>query len=349
MMVQLANEFADRGHRVELVLAEGEGPLARDVASDIRIVALESHRMWRKTTDLARYLSGTEPDVLLAAGWKLNMIATWAGLFSFASFRLVLSVRSSITLQSKYSGIWYTPIDLLAVKMFYPLADVIVAVSRGVLDDLSTISSAAVEKGRVVYNPVVDQVLLTKSQVDVSHSWFAEEEDVPVLIGVGRFSPEKNFTLLLRAFAHVCRERKVRCVMLGEGEERDRLEKLTRKMGIQDRVDFLGFVENPYKYMADASLLVMSSHFEGFGNVLVEALACGCPIVSTDCPSGPREILESGKWGRLVPVGNEEALAEAINESLDEEHEPEHLRQRAMDFTVDKAVNNYLDVILPEE
>jgi len=349
IMVRLANEFADRGHKVDLVLAKGEGPLARDVSPDVRIVALESHRMWWALPNLMRYLSRTKPDTLLAAGWQVNLIATWAGLLSLTSFRLVLSVHSNITQQSENSDVWYAPYNPLAVKIFYPIADAIVVVSGGILDDLSTISSAVAENGQVVYNPVVDQNLLAKSREDVSHPWFAPEENVPVLLGVGRFGPEKNFALLLRAFAEVSRDREVRLVMVGDGEERDRLEQLTRKMGVQSRVDFVGFEENPYKYMARASLLVMSSRFEGFGSVLVEALACGCPIVSTDCPSGPREILEEGRWGRLVPVDDQEALVEAINESLNEEHDPERLRQRAMDFSVDKAVDNYLDALFPKE
>jgi len=345
VMVRLANKFADRGHRVDLVLVKGKGALARDVASEVRIVALDSHRMWWGLPNLIRYLRQSRPDTLLAGGWQVNMIATWAKL-TFTSFKLVLSVHSNITHQSRNSDVWYAPINPLAIKIFYPLADAIVTVSGGILDDLSTISSTAAENGRVVYNPVVDQRLLAKAQVEVSHPWFAQENDTPVLLGVGRFGPEKNFALLLRTFAKVCRQREMRLIMLGDGEERDELERLTRKMDMQNRVDFVGFEENPYKYMARGSLLVMSSRFEGLPSVLVEALACGCPIVSTDCPSGPREILENGKWGYLVPVGDEEALAEAITESLNEEHDPERLRQRAMDFSVDRAVDEYLDVLI---
>lgn len=347
ILVRLANEFADRGHRVDLVLAKGEGPLAREVGPDVRIVALDSHRMWWGLPKLMRYLRQSKPDTLLVAGWQVNVIATWAKLLSLTPFRLVVSVRSNITQQSENSDVWYAPYNPLAVKILYPLADAIIAISRGILKDLADISSRAAKKGHVVYNPTVDRDLIEKSRQEVSHPWFAQESNVPVLLGVGRLSFQKNFALLLRAFAGLSRRRNVRLVVLGDGEGRAKLRKLTRKLNVQDRVDFVGFVENPYKYMANASLLVMSSRFEGFGNVLVEALACGCPVVSTDCPSGPREILEDGKWGRLVPVGDDEALAEAMDEALAEEHDPDRLRRRAQDFSVEKAVDNYLDVLIP--
>jgi len=347
IMVRLANEFAGRGHRVDLVLAKDEGPLSCEVASEVRIVALESYRMWWALPSLLQYLRRSQPDSFMAAGWQVNSIATWARLLSWTPFRLVLSVRSHITQQSRNSDVWYAPFNPFAVKIFYPLADAIVAVSRGVLEDLSTVSSAAAENGQVIYNPVVDQNLLAKSQEDVSHPWLSQKQDVPVLLGVGRFVHQKNFALLLRAFAEVSRDREVRLIMVGDGEERDKLEELIQKLDIQNRVDFVGFEKNPYRYMARASLLVMTSRFEGLPSVLVEALACGCPIVSTDCPSGPREILEEGRWGRLVPVDDQEALVEAINESLNEERDPERLRQRATDFSVDRAVESYLNVLLP--
>jgi glycosyltransferase involved in cell wall biosynthesis len=347
IMVRLANEFADRGYKVDLVLAKGEGPLANDVNPDVRVVALESHRMWWALPNLMRYLRTETPDTLLAAGWQVNVIAAWAKLLSLTGFRLVLSVRTSITRQSRNSNVWFAPLNPWAVKVFYPVADAIHTLSEGVLADLSEVSNAAAQKGTVVYNPVFSQALLAKAREDVSNPWFSQKNDGPILLGVGRLGPQKNFALLIRAFARLEPRRNARLVMLGDGEERGELERITRELNVQERVDFMGFVDNPYKYMANASLLVMSSTFEGFGNVLVEALACGCPVVSTDCPSGPREILEDGKWGHLVPVGDEEALAKAMRTSLNEEHDPERLRQRAMHFSVDEAVDEYLDLLFP--
>ena len=345
--VRLANEFARRGHTVDLVLAKGEGPLESEVASDVQIVALKSHRMWGGLPNLLRYLKRSQPDVLLAAGWQVNVIATWAKLLSFTPFRLVVSVHSNATRQAETSNVWYARFSLLAIKVFYPFADAIIAVSRGVLKDLSDISNRVAESGHVIYNPTVDQDLFKKARQELDHPWFAGKNDVPVLLGVGRLGPQKNFGLLIRSFAKLCQHREARLVLLGDGNERDELETLVRELGIQDKVDFVGFVSNPYKYMANASLFVLSSKFEGFGLVLVEALACGCPVVSTDCPSGPREVLEGGKWGRLVPTGDEEALAKAMDESLSEEHDPERLRRRAQEFSVDKVVDEYLNVLFP--
>jgi glycosyltransferase involved in cell wall biosynthesis len=243
--------------------------------------------------------------------------------------------------------VWFAPLSPWAIKAFYPLADVVSAVSQGVLDDLSEISSRAVRNGHVIYNPVVSDELMEASRQEVSHPWFEEESNVPVLLGVGRMDPQKNFVLLVRAFAKLNHHCEARLVILGDGNERGKLKALVRELGVEDKVDFIGFKDNPYKYMANASLFVLSSNFEGLPTVLIEALACGCPVVSTDCPSGPHEILEGGKWGRLVPVGDEEALAEAMQEALSEPHDPDRLRQRAMDFTADRVVDDYLDVFFP--
>jgi len=348
MMVRLANGFAERDHPVDLVLAKRKGALEQLVASDVRIVALNSNRMWAAVPNLARYLKRSKPDVLMAAGWQVNLVATWTKLLTLTSFKLVVSVRSHITQQSKNSDVWYAPYNPLAVRIFYPFADSIIAVSSGVLEDLSDISSRAARKGHVVYNPTVNQNLIKSSRHKVDHPWFEDRNRVPVLLGVGRMDPQKNFSLLLRAFAALLRRRNVRLVLLGDGNERRELEALACRLDVQDYVEFMGFKENPYKYMANAALFVLSSNFEGSPNVLVEALACGCPVVSTDCPSGPREILDGGKWGRLVPVGDEEELTEAMDEALAASHDPERLRQRAMDFSVGTAVENYLQVLFED-
>ena len=165
-----------------------------------------------------------------------------------------------------------------------------------------------------------------------------------MILGVGRLTQAKDFPTLIRAFALVRKKRAARLMILGEGEERPKLEALVRELGLEREVTLPGFVDNPYKYMKRAAVFVLSSKWEGFGNVLVEAMALGTPVVSTDCPSGPAEILENGRWGRLVPVGDVYALAEAIIETLDEEHHPD-VANRAKDFAVELAVEKYINVL----
>ena len=344
--VRLANEFAKRGHTVDLVLAKGKGALADDVHPEVRTVDLNKDRVWFALPALWAYLSEREPQVLLSLGFAANIVSTWIKPISPYNIDVFISVRSNMSMYTESNEVWYSGWTPLMIRLFYPLANKIIAVSEGVLEDLSSISSKAARKGGVIYNPVVDSEIFQKAEEPVSHPWF--EEDVPVVLGVGRLTPQKNFDLLLRTFARLRREHDARLIILGDGNQRERLEARTEALGIEDCVDLPGFVSNPYPFMANASLFALSSDFEGFGIVLVEALACGCPVVSTDCPSGPREILEDGKWGRLVPVGDEEALAAAMRKSLDEEHDPERLRRRAMDFSVDQAVDNYLDVLFPD-
>jgi glycosyltransferase involved in cell wall biosynthesis len=226
------------------------------------------------------------------------------------------------------------------------MAHHIVTVSNGIKDDLSRLSPRAGGKAQTIYNPVVDSDLVEKAKQPVSHPWL-DDEDIPVILGVGRLTHEKNFDLLIRAFATVATARNVRLVLLGEGKHQEKLERLIHALGVEGRVDIHGFVGNPYPYMASASMLVLSSIFEGLPTVLIEALACGCPVVSTDCPSGPREILEGGKWGALVPVNDQEALAASIRKTLDVPHNPERLQHRAWDFSVERSVDHYLSLLFP--
>jgi glycosyltransferase involved in cell wall biosynthesis len=168
----------------------------------------------------------------------------------------------------------------------------------------------------------------------------------PVILGVGRLTVQKDFPTLIRAFARVRQKRNARLLILGEGELRSELNALVAELGLQADVALPGFVENPFVFMRHASLFVLSSAWEGFGNVLVEAMACGMPVVSTDCPSGPAEILQNGKWGRLVPVGDVQALSEALLATLEESTHPD-VAARAAECSVDRAVEGYLRVRLP--
>jgi glycosyltransferase involved in cell wall biosynthesis len=253
-----------------------------------------------------------------------------------------------MTQYARSGEVWYGRFMPTLIKYFYPFADQVVAVSKGVSDNVTRMAPKTACKVRVVYNPIVDQKMLQKAKESVDHPWL-NEKGPPVILGVGRLTRQKNFDLLLRSFASLREKRDARLIILGGGNQRESLEKRVDELDIGDHVDLHGFVRNPYPYMRRASLFVLSSDFEGFGSVIVEALACGCPVVSTDCPSGPREILGGGRWGRLVPVGDEVVLAEAMDEALSKPYDPDRLRQRARDFSVDAAVDNHLDVLFPDE
>jgi glycosyltransferase involved in cell wall biosynthesis len=228
---------------------------------------------------------------------------------------------------------------------FYPWADAIIAVSDGVADDVARVTSLPRESITTIHNPVVTPELQEKMRAPLDHPWFAPGNP-PVLLAVGRLVDQKDFPTLLKAFARVRAVRKARLIILGEGKERPELEALTGKLGVASDVDLPGFVLNPFPYMIRASALVLSSAWEGLPGVLIEAMACGCPVVSTDCPSGPAEILNGGAYGPLVPVGDDAALAKAILSVLEAPPDSERLRAQAALFSVDRATDQYLQVLL---
>jgi glycosyltransferase involved in cell wall biosynthesis len=231
-----------------------------------------------------------------------------------------------------------------AMRRLYPRADAIVAVSEGVADDLARVARIPRSRITVIHNPIVTEELLAAARAPVEHPWFARGEP-PVLLAAGRLTAQKDYPTLLRAFRAAREQRALRLVVLGEGEERGRLEALARELGVAPEVDFAGFVANPYAFMARASLFVLSSAWEGLPTVMVEAMACGAPVVSTDCPSGPGEILERGRYGRLVAVGDDRALAGAMLATLDDPPPPELLRRRAGEFGPEQAIERYRAVL----
>jgi glycosyltransferase involved in cell wall biosynthesis len=200
------------------------------------------------------------------------------------------------------------------------------------------------ERVHVVYNPVVTDDIFDLARESVAHPWLAAKE-LPVILGVGRLEAQKDFTTLIHAFAIVRRERPCRLLILGEGNERPLLEATVHEVGLSTDVQLLGFVENPYAVMARSDVFVLSSRWEGFGNVLVEAMATGCSLVATDCPSGPREILQDGRLGPLVPPGDPAAMAAAILHSLQNPVDREALVTAARAFTAAACADGYLDVI----
>ena len=230
------------------------------------------------------------------------------------------------------------------MKWFYPRADAVAGVSAGVARDLEQQLGLEVETVKVLNNPVVNEDLITRSQATLEHPWFAP--DAPqVFLAVGRLNSQKDFPNLLDAFALVRQQRDARLIILGEGSQRQQLETMIDSLGIKESVLLPGFIKNPYAYMKQSSCFVLSSRQEGLPTVLIEAMACGCPVVATNCPSGPDEILDGGTYGSLVPIENSQALAQAMLDTLEHPPKQEVLMQRANEYSTEKVVDTYLSLL----
>jgi len=294
---------------------------------------------------LADQIRRIQPNALLSALTNCNLTAILAQQF-VNDAKVVINEQNTPSLSIRSQPAAGTVLRMMC--RLYPKADRIVAVSQGVADDLIAILNLPPEKVTVIYNPIVTPELFERAQKPINHPWL-EQNRLPVILAVGRLTKAKDYPTLLKAFSLVRQVRPAKLLILGEGEERANLERLAIELGIQNDVSMPGFVDNPFAFMSKASVFVLSSAWEGLPTVLVEALACGCPVVATDCRSGPREILDNGRYGRLVPVGDHEALAKAILETLDNPDSPADRQtriQRAMEFSVDAAVDKYLKVLL---
>jgi len=311
------------------------------------LLPLKPHGTVRCLPALVRYLREERPAVLLSAEPDLNLVALWARRLAGISVHTVISERIHLSTHlrdgaKRRKWRWRFIVPLL--RRTYPNADHIIAVSHGVADDLRTLVRLPPELVTTVYNPVVDSELAKKADAPIDHAWFKPGAP-PVIIAVGRLTEQKDFSTLLQAFAQVRAQRQARLLLLGEGEMRPKLEARARELGVDRDVSLPGFRSNPFAYMARAAVFVLSSAYEGLPGVLIQALACGCPVVSTDCPSGPAEILENGQYGRLVPVGDPAAMAQAILSTLEAPPDRGLLQKRASLFSVDRAVEQYLEVL----
>jgi len=306
-------------------------------------VDLGAKRVLFSLSHLIRYLRDVQPSAMLSAMDHANLVAILAWRWARVPTRLVVSVHNTMSIATQHAPHFRARLIPLLARWLYPQAHRVVAVSHGVAADISRFYKLPTEQMEVIYNPVVTPELIARSWEVVEHPWLAAGEP-PVVLGVGRLTAQKDFITLIRAFALMRPHYEARLIILGEGEDRPILEQLIGELGLQGWVDLPGFVENPYAWMRRAAVFVLSSRWEGLPTVLIEAMACGTPVVATDCPSGPREVLEGGKWGKLVPVGDEAALAEAICETL-RHGSPCDPTIRANDFSLDSAVESHLKAL----
>jgi len=377
VMLQLAHSFVDSGHTVDLLLCRSQGEFMGQLPSQIRVLELKARPLWVSRLllilrnfgairvlslpilfslkppkslaflpDLIQYLRQEKPNVLLAAKTHTNLVALWATQLAKGSHRVVISERTTLVDIIKTSKKWRWRFILPVLAQEYPKAGGIITVSNGVKEELVLHSGLPPQTITTIYNPLLTHKIREKSEESINHPWFQKEGSPPIILGVGRLVPQKDFSTLVKAFSHVRQSRPAHLVIIGEGRQRSELTTLAQTLGIDKDVWMPGFSDNPYAFMGKASILVLSSIYEGLPNVLIEALACGCPIVSTDCPSGPSEILEKGKYGTLVPMGDSQALAQAIHHTLDHPPNRNDLLLRAADFAIDKISSQYLKVLL---
>ena len=347
VMLEIASELVRRDLPTHLVLVRAEGEYRELVPEGVELFDLNSRRTATSLLKLVGYIRRERPVAVLATLIHANVVAVLAKVLLGGRVRVVTRIANTYS-EELTSGRFKHRLALRLFGWLTPLIDGIVCVSQGVADDLRMSVPASSQKIETVYNPVMRQNIAEEAAKSVDHPWF-EGAELPVVLSAGRLTTVKDHATLLRAFAEVLHSRPARLVILGEGPEHANLLKLAERYRVAHRVDLPGFKINPFAYMSKASLFVLSSRYEGFPNVLVQAMACGTPIVSTDCKSGPGEILEDGKWGRLVPVGDWRRMADAIAETLDAPVPSEQLVRRASDFSAEASVHRYLEVLTGTE
>ncbi len=309
--VNLAQQFVAFGHSVDFIIAQRGGELMSSVPPQSEIILPQRKKASGWRASIRNYISNGSPDLLLAmmegAGVLSIQAAKGTGVPVYVVSHIHFSKHSRQA--ARWKERWFMP---LAVRWYLNRAAGVIGVSQGVADDIQRAGGLSAERVHTIYNPIISKSLYAKASESVEHPWFSPGREWCTVVTAGRLTEQKDHATLLKAIASIRRQRDVRLLVLGQGELLNELRSLAVKLSINDIVEFVGFDSNPYRYMANADVFVLSSRWEGFGNVLVEALASGAKVVSTDCPSGPREILCNGTYGALVKVEDHEALASAI-------------------------------------
>ncbi len=345
VVINLLAGMVESGVSLDLVVASLEGPYVEQIPDRVRVIDLGSGRTIAAVPALVKYLKTEKPLATISHLNHANVAALLACMLAcMLGGKTKLIVVEHNTLSVDKSQLLRAKFVPMMMRWLYPRAAAIVAVSQGVAEDLEQGLGLKAGTVEVVYNPVVSASTIERASAAVDHPWFAPGSP-PVFLGVGRFSAQKDFQNLIAAFALVREQKPVRLIILGEGEDRAELEQSIARLGIGADVSLPGFVQNPYAYMAHASAFVLSSRWEGLPTVLIEAMACGCPVVATDCPSGPNEILAAGKYGRLVPISDAAALAAAMLQTLEHPVSRDVLEGRGMYFSADRAVARYLELV----
>ncbi|NWG23442.1 MAG: glycosyltransferase [Pseudorhodoplanes sp.] len=342
-VVRLVNGIAERGFDVDLVLVNRTGPFLSELNPKVTVVELPQQRTLTAALGLRAYMARSKPAAIVSSMTHTNVAAIIARLGASWRPRLVVVEHNNFQ-QNRAIRRGLARLSYEAVPLLYRFADVVAVVANDMRESLAKAARIPAQAIETLYNPVVTPELAVKAAAAPAHPWLTPPLERPVFVGVGRFDRQKNFPLLIEAFAIARKRMPCRLVILGEGTLRPQLERLVAEAGLESDVDLPGFDANPFSILSRATALVMSSDWEGLPTVVIEALACGCPVVSTDCPTGPREILQGGEYGRLVAPGDAAALADAMIATAREPIDRDRLKERAAAFNLDRAVDRYLEV-----
>lgn len=359
VMVDLANGFVRRGYNVDLAVLKPVGQYAEHVDKRVHVISLDAGRMAFSLPKLISYLRTAKPEVLLALDEYTHLLALVARSLSGDDTRIFLRIGNMLSeLFRRYQG-WKNKLLLpVLVKTLYKKADGIIANSRGVADDVALVTRIEKEKIVVIANLKDLEFIRTRAREEVEHPWLVHKT-LPVVVAVARLREQKNYPLLVRAFANVVKDTPARLIIVGGGREEERLRTLVDELGLEDTVSFVGYRDNPHAYMGKADVFVQASLWEGLPNAVIEALVCGIPVIASDCDSGPREILAPGtdyrfrlksgieyaEYGALFAVNDESALTKVIikflNDKVLRDTYTRKSAERAGDFDAEKIIDEY--------
>jgi glycosyltransferase involved in cell wall biosynthesis len=330
---------------VDLVAVVGKNGWLPEIPwPNIRVIDLKVKHTHLALPGLTRYLRKERPDVLMAAKDRAIRIAVLARMLARVDTRLVGQLHNNISgyLDTK------TPLQrwlrCAPMRWLFPFVDLIITVSEGVIEDTVKVAGYPRERLVALPNPVITPDVYRKGEEPVDHPWL-NHPSIRVIMGAGRLTREKDFATLIKAFKQVRQHIDCKLVIIGEGPKRKDLEQLVEELDLKEQVSMPGYAANPYAWMKKAKLFVLSSEWEGSGNVLIEAMALGVPAVSTDCPYGPSETLAKGKYGALVPVGDPESMAKAMLDTLSSPLSANALHEAVAPFTLERSTQRYLEVL----
>jgi len=340
--LRFARALAERGHDVDLVIGYVEPQYVFPGATGVGVHVWNQQKVRGMLFPLIRYLRSVKPDVVFSAEDHLNTVVLLAAIASGSKAKI--SCSSRVTPFDTFSNTPFTKRWVLKHLMRAVMwrADALTCVSKDMVDQYRRVFNSPPHV--CVYNIVDDRLSRLRMKEPVEHEWILPK-DGPVLVAAGRLAPWKGFVDLIRAMKELSRKRRARLLILGDGPLRSELEALIVELSLSDVVRLEGYVENPLKFFAHADVFVLSSHVEGLPNVLVEAMMCGCTPVSTDCPTGPREVLQDGKYGYLVPMRDPEAMATAIEMALDTPIARNLLEEAVRPFEEEAVLNRHFEVL----